>query len=78
MRRALFVFLIVSLVELLLERYRIYLIFSTAGLAVVVCSAFISRRRRHNALRIRTSTTPKEALNECASAFGSTEHGNAT
>lgn len=77
MRRALFVFLIVSLVELALERYRIYLLFSTAGLAGVVCSAFISRRRRHHALRIRTST-PKGALNECASAFGSTEQGNAT
>jgi hypothetical protein len=77
MRRALFVFLIVSLVELALERYRIYLLFSTAGLAGVVCSAFISRRRRQKALRIRTST-PKEALNECGSAFGSTEQGGTT
>jgi hypothetical protein len=77
MRRALFVFLIVSLVELALERYRIYLLFSTAGLAGVVCSAFISRRRPHNALRIRTAM-PKEALSEAASAFGSTEQGSAT
>jgi hypothetical protein len=76
MRRALFVFLIVSLVELALERYRIYLLFSTAGLAGVVCSAFISRRRRHNALRIATSTLT-EALSKGASESGSTEQGSA-
>jgi hypothetical protein len=48
-RVLLLVFLMVSLVELDLERYRIYLFCSTAALAGLLCNVLMSRRKAQNA-----------------------------
>jgi hypothetical protein len=45
-RVLLLVFLMVSLVELDLERYRIYLFCSVAALASLSCNVFMNRRRK--------------------------------
>jgi len=47
-RVLLLVFLMVSLVELDLERYRIYLFCSTAALAGLLCNVLMSRRKAKN------------------------------
>lgn len=48
-RVLLLVFLMVSLVELDLERYRIYLFCSTAAVAGLLCNILMSRRKARNA-----------------------------
>jgi len=48
-RVLLLVFLMVSLVELDLERYRIYLFCSTAAVAGLLCNVLMSRRKARNA-----------------------------
>jgi Flp pilus assembly protein TadB len=48
-RVLLLVFLMVSLVELDLERYRIYLFCSTAAVAGLLCNLLMSRRKARNA-----------------------------
>jgi len=61
-RVSILVFLMVSLVELDLERYRIYLFLSIAAFAVLVRNALASRRRVQNAMERRTlETTNRES-----------------
>ena len=59
-RVSLLVFLMVSLVELELERYRLYLFCSTAALAGLVCNMLMSRRRAQNAPKTRAFEKGKE------------------
>jgi len=59
-RVSLLVFLMVSLIELELERYRLYLFCSTAALAALVCNILINRRGVQNARKTRAFEKSKE------------------
>ncbi len=52
-RVSLLVFLMVSLAELGLERYRFYLFCSTAALAGLACNLLMSRRKAQHAAKAR-------------------------
>jgi hypothetical protein len=57
---SLLVFLMVSLIELELERYRLYLFCSTAALAALVCNVLINRRGVQNARKTRAFEKGKQ------------------
>jgi hypothetical protein len=64
-RVSILVFLMVSLVELDLERYRIYLFLSITAFAVLVRNLIVSRRKAQNARRpeaFETSNRDSERL----------------
>jgi hypothetical protein len=73
-RVLLLVFLIVSLVELAVERDRVYLLFSTAAIAGLVRIALTGRQHTQNASKLR-AFTPVGQAGESASACFSTKEG---
>ena len=73
-RVLLLVFFIVSLVELAVERDRVYLLFSTAAIAGLVRIALTGRQHTQNASKVR-ALMPVNHAGEGACACFSTKEG---
>ncbi len=73
-RVLLLVFFIVSLVELAVERDRVYLLFSTAAIVGLVRVALTGRQHTQNASKVR-ALIPVDQAGEGACAYFSTKEG---
>jgi hypothetical protein len=69
--------LVVSLVEVALDRDRMYVLFLVVALAGLVHTSFTNRRRVQNAISLRAST-PKDEIREGTAACSSTKQGDAS